>query len=168
MKTVYVIAGPNGSGKTTFAETYFTEQIECFNFINADLIAKGLSPLRPENSKIEAGRILFRKIDEFADRAETFVFESTLSGIGHVRRITALRERGYRVVIFYLRLASPELAIERVKNRVAEGGHSIPKVDLRRRFTRSWDHFNTHYKPLADKWIVFDNSGQIPVILEES
>lgn len=167
-KTLFIVAGPNGAGKTTFAEFYLPNEVKCFDFINADLIAKGISPLRPESAGIEAGRILFRRMENLSTRGLTFAFESTLSGHGHLERIRRLRAKGYRVVIYYLKLPSPELAIERVKNRVREGGHDIPEKDLRRRFDRSWQNFIRLYRPLADKWIVFDNSGDAPIVLEES
>lgn len=167
-KTVYIVAGPNGAGKTTFAESYLPIEANCFYFINADLIAKGISPLRPESAGIEAGRILFRKMETFSMDGLTFAFESTLSGHGHIKRIRLLRQKGYRVVIYYLKLASPELAIERVKNRVREGGHDIPEKQLRRRFNRSWRNFIQIYRELADEWIVFDNSEDVPIVVEES
>ena len=167
-KTLFIVAGPNGAGKTTFAESYLPDEAKCFEFINADLIAKGISPLRPESAGIEAGRILFRRMEAFSRRGLTFAFESTLSGHGHLERIRQLRAKGYRIVIYYLKLPSPELAIERVKNRVKEGGHNIPENDLRRRFVRSWQNFIRLYRPLADEWIVFDNSGDTPIVLGES
>ena len=167
-KTCFIVAGPNGAGKTTFAETYLPKEVGCFNFVNADHIAKGLSPLKPESSSIEAGRILFRKIDQFRKTSLTFSFETTLSGTGHVGRIKKLKEDGFRIVIYYLKLSSPELAIARVRNRVLEGGHNIPEVDIRRRFERSWDNFTSLYRDLADDWIVFDNSEDLTRIIEES
>jgi predicted ABC-type ATPase len=107
-------------------------------------------------------------MENLSTRGLTFAFESTLSGHGYLERIRRLRAKGYRVVIYYLKLPSPELAIERVKNRVREGGHDIPEKDLRRRFDRSWQNFIRLCRPLADKWIVFDNSGDAPIVLEES
>jgi len=167
-KTCFIVAGPNGAGKTTFAEAYLPNDAGCYNFINADLIAAGISPLRPEGAGIEAGRILLRKMDEFVRQGVTFGFETTLSGTGYASRIREMKVRGYRVVIFYLRIPSPELAVARVRGRVREGGHSIPEKDILRRFDKSWTNFRELYKPLADKWIVFDNSGEKPRILEQS
>ena len=167
-KTCFIVAGPNGSGKTTFAESYLVEEADCYNFINADLIAQGVSPLRPESAGLEAGKILFRKMDEFVDEGESFGFESTLSGTGYLRRIQRMKHKGYRIVLFYLKLSSPELALERVRARVKEGGHDIPESDLRRRFVRSWENYREIYRPLADKWILFDTSREWPIILEES
>lgn len=167
-KTCFIVAGPNGAGKTTFAESYLPEEAECYNFINADMIAKGISPLRPETAGIEAGKILLRKMEEFVEEGASFGFESTLSGTAYARRLEGMKEKGYRIVLFYLRLPSPELALERVRIRVLEGGHDIPEVDLRRRYAKSWKNFVDIYQELADKWIVFDNSGKTPILLEES
>jgi len=167
-KTCFIVAGPNGAGKTTFAESYLPNEAGCFNFINADLIAAGISPLRPELAGLEAGRILLRKMDEFVDREATFGFETTLSGTAYAGRLRAMKEKSYRIVLFYLKLPSADLAVARVHERVAEGGHHVPEKDIRRRFSRSWKNFEELYRPLADKWIVFDNSGEQPAILNES
>lgn len=167
-KTCFIVAGPNGAGKTTFATTYLPNEARCFKFINADLIAAGLSPFRPEDAGLEAGRILLQKMDDFIAEATSFGFESTLSGTGYAKRIRRMKESGYRIVIFYLKIGSPELAVARVRERVKEGGHPVPEQDIRRRFARSWSNFCGIYRPLADKWIVFDNSSGGPIILEQS
>ena len=167
-KICYIVAGPNGAGKSTFAQSYLTEEVRCYNFINADLIAAGISPLQPETAGLEAGRILFRMMDDFVARGEGFSLESTLSGSTYAKRIKSMKEEGYRIVIFYLKLPSPDLAVARVGERVQEGGHNVPEQDIRRRFKRSWANFTEVYRPLADKWIVFDNSGIEPKIIEES
>jgi predicted ABC-type ATPase len=167
-KVCYVIAGPNGAGKSTFAEEFLPNEVNCYYFINADMIAKGISPLRPEAAGIEAGRLLFQKIDDYIKKEQTFAFESTLSGKGYRLRLSKIKASGYYLVIYYLKLASAELAVQRVKNRVNEGGHSIPEADINRRFERSWVNFINIYQPMADEWIVFDNSGDNPQILEHS
>lgn len=167
-KTCFIVGGPNGAGKTTFAATYLPNEAECFNFINADLIAAGISPLRPEEAGLEAGRILLAKMDNFIFEGVSFGFESTLSGVGYARRISKMRKVGYRIVIFYLKIASPILAVARVKERVKEGGHNVPEKDILRRFDKSWSNFCEIYRPLADKWIVFENSSGTPIILEQS
>lgn len=167
-KTCFIVAGPNGAGKTTFAETYLPNDADCFNFINADLIAAGISPLRPEDAGMEAGRILLRKMDEFVAEGTTFGIESTLSGTAYVSRIRQMKEEGFRIVIFYLKIPSPELSIARVRERVTEGGHHVPEKDIRRRFEKSWSNFCNLYRPLADEWIIFDNSGESPAILDQS
>jgi predicted ABC-type ATPase len=167
-KTCYIVAGPNGAGKTTFAAVYLPNEAECFHFINADLIAAGISPLRPEDAGLEAGRILLEKMDRFISEGVSFGFESTLSGHAYARRVSAMKKVGYRIVIFYLKIASPILAVARVKERVKEGGHHVPEKDVLRRFDKSWSNFCEIYRPLADKWIVFENSSGIPIILEQS
>lgn len=167
-KTCFIVAGPNGAGKSSFAEWFLPNEAKCFYFVNADMIAKGISPLRPENARVEAGKILFRKIEEYSNKGVTFAFESTLSGTGYLKRIGKLKEKGYRIVIYYLQLISEDLAVERVKCRVKEGGHAIPEPDIRRRFNRSRQNFSTLYQGLADEWIVFDNSGDEPIILKRS
>lgn len=168
MRHCFIVAGPNGSGKTTFAARYLPEDVHCLHFINADLIAGGLSPFRPEDAALEAGRLMLDRIDAFASAGESFAFETTLSGRTYASRIGHWRRNGYRIVILYLWLESVDLAIERVKTRVREGGHNVPEEDIRRRYERGWSNFNGVYKPLADRWTVFDNSGERPIIIEES
>jgi predicted ABC-type ATPase len=167
-KKCYVIAGPNGSGKTTFANEFLPIEAECLNFINADLIAHGLSPFQPEKMGVEAGRLMIQRIDECVRKNESFAFETTLSGKGYTRRVQYWKKQGYEIVMYYLKLPSVDIAIERVKLRVAQGGHDVPEKDIRRRFDRSWTNFETTYKSLVDSWTVFDTSGEEPVVLEES
>lgn len=167
-KKCYVIAGPNGAGKTTFAREFLPTEAECLNFINADLIAQGLAPFKPDKIAIEAMRIMIQQIDECVKRNESFAFETTFSGKGYVKKIKDWEMRHYEIIIYYLSLPSVEFAIERVKLRVAQGGHNVPEQDIIRRFERSWDNFEKLYKPLADVWIVYDTSGNIPVIVDES
>lgn len=167
-KICYIVAGPNGAGKTTFARTFLPNEAECFNFINADLIAAGISPLRPETAGIEAGRILLRKMVHFIDEGATFGFETTLSGKGYARRIQKMKEQGYSVILFYLKIPSADFAVARVRNRFLEGGHHVPEKDVRRRFVTSWQNFESVYRGLADKWFLIDYSGEQPEILDES
>lgn len=164
----YILAGPNGAGKTTFANEFLPIEAECLNFINADLIAQGLSPFQPSKMAIEAGRLMIKQINDCAKKNESFAFEATLSGKGYCKKIKEWKNQGYEIIIYFLKLPSVEFAIERVKLRVAKGGHNVPEKDIRRRFERSWDNFNTLYKPLADSWVIFDTSGYIPVIIDES
>ena len=168
MKTCYIIGGPNGAGKTTFARTFLPEEGGCPHFVNADLIAAGLSPLAPSAGAVPAARIVLERLDELVERNATFAFETTFSGRGYLRRVEEWKQAGYRIVMFYLRLPSVELAIERVKIRVTEGGHHVPEGDIRRRYERGWSNFEQLYRTLADKWIVFDNSGEEAKMLEES
>lgn len=132
------------------------------------MVAKGISPIRPDNAGVEAGKIVFRKIKEYADKGITFAFESTLSATGNFWRIEGLNNTGYRIVIYYLQLVSEGLANECVKCRVQEGGHNVLDADVRRRFKRSWQNFTKRYRNLANEWIVHDNSGDDPFVLERS
>ena len=167
-KKCYIIAGPNGSGKTTFANEFLPVEAECLNFINADLIAQGLSPFQPAKMGVEAGRLMIQHIDECVKKNESFAFETTLSGKGYEKKIQTWKKQGYEIIMYYLKLPSVDIAIERVKLRVAQGGHDVPEIDIRRRFDRSWSNFEKIYKPLVDSWIVFDTSGEEPVVLDES
>lgn len=161
-----VIAGPNGSGKTTFARDFLQREAGVVHFVNADLIAAGLSPFNPNLAKVAAGKLFLRELDRLTDTMTDFSFETTLSGKGYRPRFVQLRNAGYRIEIVYLRLATPILALRRIAMRVRHGGHDIPKEDVLRRFDRSWQNFQTVYRPLADRWAVFDNSGAEPVLQE--
>lgn len=163
-----VIAGPNGAGKTTFAREYLPREAGIVHFVNADLIAGGLSPLRPELAALAAGRLVLAELDRLANARSDFAFESTLSGLAYVRRIQQWRSDGYRVEMTYLRLSSPALALRRIAGRVKQGGHAVPKADVLRRFERGWTNFVAHYRPLADAWTVYDNSETEPRLLEQS
>lgn len=163
-----VIAGPNGAGKTTFARRYLPEDAGVVHFVNADLIASGLSPLRPELAAIPAARMLLGELDRLAVARVDFAFETTLSGLGYVRRLQSWKQAGYRVGIVYLRLRSTQLALRRIAARVRQGGHNVPRADVIRRFSRGWENFQRAYRPLADNWAVYDNSGDQPKMLEKS
>lgn len=167
-KKCYIIAGPNGAGKTTFANEFLPIEAECLNFINVDLIAQGLSPFQPDKMAVEAGRLMVQNIDECVRKNESFAFETTLSGKGYIRKIKDWKSKQYEIIIYYLKLPSVNFAIERVRLRVAQGGHNVPKQDIIRRFSRSWDNFQKIYKSLADSWIMFDTSGEIPIIIGKS
>ena len=168
MKTCYIVGGPNGAGKTTFARTFLPDETECPHFVNADLIAAGISPLDPTVAAIPAARMVLERLEELAGQDVSFAFETTFSGRGYLGRIARWKKSGYRIVMFYLRLPSVELAIERVKNRVLEGGHDVAAGDIRRRYKRGWDNFHHSYRGLADKWILIDNGGEEPIVIEES
>ena len=161
-----VIAGPNGAGKTTFARRYLASSAGVFHFINADLIAAGLSPLVPERAALSAARLTLAEIDRLAAERQEFAFESTLSGRAYVARLQRLKEAGYHIDIAYLSVASPRLALKRIAARVRQGGHSVPKADVLRRFTRSLENFETVYRPLADSWAIYENSGVKPILLK--
>ena len=162
-----VIAGPNGAGKTTFAREYLPKDAGVIHFVNADLIASGLSPLRPESAAVAAGRLFLSELDRLADSRADFAFETTLSGLVYLARLRRWKAAGYRIEIIFLRLPSPGLALRRIAARVKQGGHHVPRADVLRRFVRGWENFQTAYRPLADSWSVYDNSGGIPRLLEQ-
>ncbi len=168
MKKCYIIAGPNGAGKTTFANNFLPREAQCLNYVNADLIAAGLSPFKPESVAFQAGKLQLQKIEEIVKREESFAFETTLSGLNYVRRIRNWQNLGYEVILYFLKLPNEKMAVDRVKLRVLEGGHNIPELVIKRRFKKGWKNFSSHYKKSVDAWVVFDNSGEIPILLDES
>jgi predicted ABC-type ATPase len=161
-----VIAGPNGAGKTTFARQYLPEDARVVHFVNADLIAIGLSPLQPDLAALSAGRLVLREIDRLAESRADFSFETTLSGLTYARRLKRWKQAGYRVEILYLRLRSTQLALRRIATRVRQGGHNVPRTDVVRRFKRGWENFENVYRPLADSWAVYENSDRTPRLLD--
>lgn len=163
-----IIAGPNGAGKTTFAREFLAKEAGVVHFVNPDLIASGLSPLRPELAALAAGRLFLSELDRLAKGKNDFAFESTLSGLTYVNRLTRWKRSGYRIEIIYLRISSPRLALRRIAARVKQGGHNVPRGDVLRRFTRSLKNFESQYRLLADEWTVYDNSGSTPKLLERS
>lgn len=165
-RKIIVIAGPNGAGKTTFARQFLPREADCPTFINADLIAAGLSPFRPQAAELRAGRILLAEIASRVTRRESFAFESTLAGRGYARSIPRWQAAGYHVKIVFLSLPEAELAIARVAARVAQGGHNVPEAAIRRRFKAGLDNFRRIYQPLANAWVLYDNSGSQPALLE--
>ena len=164
-KNIYIIAGPNGSGKTTFATMFLPDYVKCPNFVNADLIAKGLAPFEPRSAAIKAGKLVLQQINEFAGRGVDFAFETTLSGKSYVNLLLALKVKGYALHLFFLWLPSSELAIARIKDRVSEGGHNVPAEDVRRRFVRGINNFSKLYESLFDSWMLFDNSKAKPLLI---
>ena len=137
------------------------------HFVNADLIAGGLSPLRPELAARQAGRLVLMELTRLAKTREDFAFESTLSGRTYLRLLTGWKAAGYQVTIVFLSLTSPQLALQRIASRVRQGAHNIPRADVVRRFQRSWDNYHRLYRPLAHDWSVYDNSCDAPKLLEE-
>jgi predicted ABC-type ATPase len=155
--TIYLIAGCNGAGKTTFAKEFLPHEVKCLRFYNADEIARGLSPLDPAAGAFKAGRLLLTEVRSSIARSETFALESTLSGKTYVHIFEAALARGYELELHYLWLASPEQAITRVRRRVRMGGHDVPIADIRRRFKRSREHLVEDYLPLATRWVIWDS-----------
>ncbi len=161
-----VVAGPNGAGKTTFAREFLPKDTDVIHFVNADLIASGLSALKPEIAAVTAGRVFLAELDRLARGQTSFAFETTLSGRVYASRLRKWKAAGYRIEIAYLKIDSPELALKRIAARVRQGGHDVPKGEVIRRFSRSWINFVRVYRPLADAWWVYDNSGVTPILLD--
>lgn len=166
-RRIIIIAGPNGAGKTTFAKAFLPHEGECVNFINADLIAAGLSPFKPEAAAVQAGRLMIAEMRRYAAQAESFAFETTLSGRAYAKQIREWQAAGYSVDLIFLKLRSVKLALARVKARVAQGGHDVPSTVIRRRFRQGWLNFETLYRPLVNHWELYDNSGDSPVLIEQ-
>lgn len=154
-KKLYIIAGANGSGKSTLAKELL--RFEQLGFLNADDLAKKLSPNDIEKAKITAGKALFRLLDGAIQNGNSFAIETTLSGLVHVKTIARAKAAGYKVILIYVFLDNPEMCIARIKGRVKSGGHFIPDEDVRRRYKRSFHNFETIYKELADGWFLYYN-----------
>ncbi len=167
---LYIIAGPNGAGKTTFALNFLTQEVQCLQFVNADLIAQGLYPLAPEKALLHAGRLMLKQIKEFTRRREDFCFETTLSGKTYAKLLRQMKRSGYQIHLVFLWLPSVETSIQRVADRVRKGGHHIPESIVRRRFYLGIQNLFRLYRPLLDSWTLFDNSDRIPekIAVEEN
>ena len=161
-----IIAGPNGAGKTTFAKQFLAQEVNVIHFVNADLIAAGLSPLRPELAQIAAGRLFLNEVKKLAQERVDFAFETTLSGHAHLRFLKKWKAEGYFIKIIYLRINSPELSLDRIATRVTQGGHDVPREVVLRRFDRSWNNFLNLYREIADEWAIYENSLNAFQLLE--
>lgn len=162
---VFVLGGPNGAGKSTTATVLLPESLRIDQFVNADLIAQGLSPFAPQTSALEAGRLMLSRIHDLRSRRQSFAFETTLASRSYVRFLQDSQQAGYLVHIAYIWLSSVNLALRRVANRVAEGGHDVPAATVERRFWRGLSNFFSLYQPLADTWVLCDNSGKDLVVV---
>ena len=162
---IVIIAGPNGAGKTTFARAFLPREAQCPRFINADLIAAGLSPFAPEAAAIKAGRLMLKEIADAVARGESFAFETTLAGTAYLRHIEKWRKGGYEVSLFFLGLPDADMAVARVAERVRQGGHDIPERVIRRRFVAGRKNLNL-YRAAVNTWVKYDNSGDEPVPIE--
>jgi predicted ABC-type ATPase len=165
-KRILILAGPNGAGKTTFAREFLVRDGRRPAFVNADLIAAGLSPFDPARVALRSGRLMLELIAEHVARGESFAFETTLAGRNFARAIERWRSVGYHVSLIFLSLSSADVAVQRVAQRVRQGGHAVPEADVRRRFDRGREHFETLYKPLVDAWMLYDNSGEVPLLID--
>jgi predicted ABC-type ATPase len=164
-KNLYIIAGCNGAGKTTASYNILPTILNCKEFVNADEIAKGLSPFQPEKASFEAGRIMLRRIDELLQKDVDFAFETTLATKSFAQTVRKAQEKNYTVTLLFFWLNSIELAKQRVALRVAEGGHNIPEEIIERRYQRGIKNLFDIYLPVCDNIMCFDNSDQLPLLI---
>ncbi len=167
MPRAYIIAGPNGAGKTTYARAFLLEHARCATFINADLIAAGLSPLDPQAAAVRAMRMMAEMIEECVRDHRDFAVETTLAGRSCIGLIRAWRATGHQVSIILLRLPSADAAVRRVAQRVQKGGHDVPEPLIRQRYDAGWRNFADLYRDLADAWSVYDSSHANPLLREQ-
>jgi predicted ABC-type ATPase len=168
-RNLYIIAGCNGAGKTTASFTILPDILDCKEFVNADEIAKGLSPFQPEKVAFEAGRIMLHRINELLLQNENFAFETTLSTKSYKNKVLEAKNKNYNVTLLFFWLKNPKLAKERVKTRVLEGGHNIPQDVIERRYTKGIKNLFDIYIPITDQVLIFDNSeGKHQLIAEKS
>jgi predicted ABC-type ATPase len=167
MPNCWIIAGPNGAGKTTFALEYLPKVAQCSRFVNADLIAAGLSPLAPERELLAASRLFLSEIEDCIAQREDFAFETTLAGRSYLRLVSRLQTAGWRVELLYLALPSLEMSKLRVAERVAHGGHNIPVADIERRFARSLGNLFNTFSAQVDSCRCFMNSDATPELVFE-
>ena len=167
MKKVIIIGGPIGAGKTTFARNFLPKEAQTYQFINADLIATGLSPFNPDLAAFKAGRIMLSEIEAVSLSGHNFAFETTLSGVHYLTQIKRWQNLGYTVKLWFIKLSTSELAIERVKSRVKQGGHDIPHATILRRFTSGLKNLEK-FKLIVDSWVIFDGDVDIPKLIDWS
>lgn len=157
-----IVAGPNGSGKTTFAQSYLVRTLKRKNYLNPDIIASGVSPNYSTETAFQAGRIFLAELKERLHKKEDLGFESTLSGLTYLQILKTAKNLNYKITIYFLFTGNTKINLARIKKRVRMGGHNIPTKDVLRRYVRSFDNFWKHYRLLADNWIIFDNSNSLP------
>lgn len=162
MKRILIIAGPNGAGKTTFAEEFLPHEADCPEFVNADLIAAGLSPFRPDSVAFTAGRLMMERIESLVASGSNFALETTLATRSWATRIPQWQAKGFQVALHFIQLPNPEFAVKRVRHRVQNGGHDIPEQVIRRRFERGLVNLEKTYRQLVDQWFLYDGSHQPP------
>jgi predicted ABC-type ATPase len=167
MPNLFILAGPNGAGKTTYARRFLPQEMRCHEFVNADLIAAGLSPFRPASAEFEAGRIMVRRLQQLSGERKDFSFETTLSSYGYVSMLEEMRAAGYRIRLDFLWIRDLAVSRERVRSRVVKGGHDIPDNVQARRFGKGVRLLLEHYRPLIHYWRIFDNSGAEPQLIVE-
>lgn len=158
-KKMFMIAGPNGSGKTTTAMSLILETDSLYEFINADEIAKGLAPMHPESTALTASKLMLKRLRELVDNNKNFAFETTAAGTNYIKHLKEAQAKGYEVELLFLWLSSPELAIDRVAKRVAQGGHHIPEETIRNRYRNGIRNLIQHYLPISNYALIMDNSS---------
>jgi len=167
MPQVFVIGGPNGAGKTTLAETLLPDYLKVSEYVNADLIAGGLSAFNPGTVALEAGRLMLKRIHELAEKGVDFAYETTLASRSFSVFLEGLKERGYSVTLLYVWLRSPDLAVKRVRLRAEAGGHDVSREIVIRRYRRGLLNLRQSYLRLSDEWFLYDNSGARPILVAE-
>ena len=167
MPRLYILCGCNGAGKTTASYTMLPEILDCHEFVNSDEFAKSLSPFDPSTASVSASRLMLMRIQFLLDRGEDFSIETTLATRSLVSIINKAREKDYTVTILYLWIQSPEIALQRVRNRVNNGGHNIPEDTLRRRYRMGIKYLLSTYIPLSDRWVMVDNTKSPFTVIAE-
>lgn len=167
-KNIYIIAGCNGAGKTTASFTILPEILDCKEFVNADEIAKGLSPFQPEKVAFEAGRIMLERVEFLLKLNENFAFETTLATKSYRQKLIKAKENGFKVKLLFFWLPTVEMAVNRVAIRVSEGGHNIPEDVIARRYFRGIQNLFKIYLPLCDSWMLYDNEANPEIVAKGS
>lgn len=165
--TLYIIAGCNGAGKTTASYSVLPTILDCVEFVNADEIAKGLSPFNPDSMAIEAGKLMLKRINTLLIQHKTFAIETTLSTRSYKALVEKAHGMGYHVILLFFWLSSPEMAVQRVAKRVSEGGHNIPVETIYRRYWLGLQNFFNIFAPIVDSWLFFDNTSDTKLIANE-
>lgn len=160
LKRLFIISGCNGAGKTTASYTILPELLDCDEFVNADEIAKGISPFNPDSAAIQSGRLMLNRINDLIKREKDFAFETTLSTKSYKNLVLKAKKENYQITLLFFWLRTPELAVKRVETRVKEGGHNIPEQVIRRRYDNGLKNFFNIFKSIVDEWIFIDNSGE--------
>jgi predicted ABC-type ATPase len=167
MPQLFMLGGPNGAGKTTSAMKLLPDFLRCKEYVNADSIAAGLSPFSPESTALQAGRLMVKRIHHLAQQKNDFSFETTMASRSFVTLLQKCKQQNYNINLIFLWLQTPLLAIKRIEKRVQDGGHNIPNNIVLRRYKRGIKNFLNLYSPIADSWILYDNSNITPIVIAQ-